>query len=866
MRYSLFDYQDDAVRDVLGNLRKAASYWRAENDISAFSLTATTGAGKTVMAAAVIEALFHGDDDREFEADPRAVLLWFTDDPSLNQQTKHRLLEASDRLVAGRLKVIDNTFNQEKLEPGNVYFLNSQKLGKNSMLVRGAESPTGDGSSAQLRAAMPDGRAFTIWDTLRNTIEDERLTLYLVLDEAHRGMKAPSSRDRAERQTIVKRLVNGDSGVPPVPIVLGISATVERFNTAMSAAEGRTTLPSVVVDAERVQESGLLKDDIRLDFPAESGKFDTVLLRRATGKVREATELWREYAESQDSPLEPVVPLLVVQVPNKPTDALLRSALDAIREEWSELQSDAIAHVFGDHTPIEVGGETIPHVGPERVQDESHIRVLLAKDAISTGWDCPRAEVLVSFRPAKDQTHITQLLGRMVRTPLARRVPGNDKLNSVECLLPHFDRTTASAVAEVMLGRGGDGEDGSGGSGGGGGRRVLVAPVDMSQNSAISESIWKAYDALPSQTLPRKDAKPVKRLLALAQALSRDGLRPDARREALELLFAELDGQASKHSKLVDEGIDQVLAVEGETIVAGVGTSAIRGVEQFTEIADDRSVEAEFRAGARVLSPDVARGYADRLAGNDDDALFDAHVTIAALAKIEEVEERLQAEADRVAREWLDETRVGRKGLSDERRAVYTEIEAMSAVPQRKEIERPAVRAEATKRLEKDGSEVELPTVERHLMSDESGRFPVDLNDWETKVLEAETGRAGFAAWYRNPSRASADSLAIAYKDGKGDWRRMCPDFIFFHNGSGPVKTSIVDPHGFHLTDALSKLRGLAGYVEEFGDELHRVEAVAKMSDGVLRVLDLKENSVRSAVRAADDAETLYLGNAARNY
>ena len=33
------------------------------------------------------------------------------------------------------------------------------------------------------------------------------------------------------------------------------------------------------------------------------------------------------------------------------------------------------------------------------------MRILLAKDAISTGWDCPRAEVMVSFRSATDKTH-----------------------------------------------------------------------------------------------------------------------------------------------------------------------------------------------------------------------------------------------------------------------------------------------------------------------------------------------------------------------------------------------------------------------------------------------------------------------------
>ena len=73
------------------------------------------------------------------------------------------------------------------------------------------------------------------------------------------------------------------------------------------------------------------------------------------------------------------------------------------------------------------------------------MRVLIAKDAISTGWDCPRAEVMVSFRPASDQTYIAQLLGRMVRTPLARRIPGNDKLNSVDCLLPNFDEATVES-------------------------------------------------------------------------------------------------------------------------------------------------------------------------------------------------------------------------------------------------------------------------------------------------------------------------------------------------------------------------------------------------------------------------------------
>jgi hypothetical protein len=145
-------------------------------------------------------------------------------------------------------------------------------------------------------------------------------------------------------------------------------------------------------------------------------------------------------------------------------------------------------------------------------------------------------------------------------------------------------------------------------------------------------------------------------------------------------------------------------------------------------------------------------------------------------------------------------------------------------------------------------------------MSTEDGRFPIgSLNSWETKVLTAEMDRPDFLAWYRNPGRASDDSLAVAYQDNKGAWRRMCPDFIFFHGNENAMKVSIVDPHGHYLGDALPKLRGLAVFAAAFGDEFLRIEAVAQMRDETLRVLDLKEAGLRAKVEAAMDAEALYL-------
>src|ERR1700727_2755560 len=114
MKFTLKDYQTDAVRDVLVNLQMAREDWHGKNSRrSAFSLTAVTGAGKTVMAAAVFEALFHGDDEFDFDADPGAVVIWFSDDTTLTEQTRFRLIEASDRLNHTDLVPVENAFSRE---------------------------------------------------------------------------------------------------------------------------------------------------------------------------------------------------------------------------------------------------------------------------------------------------------------------------------------------------------------------------------------------------------------------------------------------------------------------------------------------------------------------------------------------------------------------------------------------------------------------------------------------------------------------------------------------------------------------------------------------------------------------------------
>ena len=301
MKFTLKDYQDEAVRDVLANLRKARKRWHEDGDKHAFSLTATTGAGKTVMAAAVFEALFHGDDDYDFDADPGAVVIWFSDDPSLNEQTRFRLMEASDRLAAHR-----SGGGGEHLQPRA-----SSRPGRSTSSTPRSWArracwcaATIERLTHELESVPGNPPRPALAHDLGHDPQHHRRPGADALPRARRGAPGHGQPEQSSTERRSPPSSSGSStarsGVPGIPVVWGISATVERFNKAMDGAQERSTLPNVVVDAAKVQESGLLKDTIILDIPDEAGDFDTVLVRRATDKLKESTEAWAEYAEQQD--------------------------------------------------------------------------------------------------------------------------------------------------------------------------------------------------------------------------------------------------------------------------------------------------------------------------------------------------------------------------------------------------------------------------------------------------------------------------------------------------------------------------------------------------------------------------------------
>ncbi len=434
MKVELFPFQKRALVDIRMKTAEAMGSYHRTHAPQVVSFTAPTGAGKTIIMSALIEDILFGDD--QYVEQPDAIIVWLSDSPQLNEQSKQKIDSKADKIRLSQcVTVSEDSFDKEMFEDGHVYFLNTQKLSVTSKLTKNG-----------------DGRTYTIWQTLANTVREKSDRLYFIIDEAHRGMQG---REASKATTIMQKFLKGSNsdGIPPMPVVIGMSATTQRFNALVEGTS--STIHKSIVTTDEVRASGLLKDRIVITYPEEGTvNNDMAILQAAADDWKEKWEHWTQYCFEQHYAY--VNPILIIQVLNGTGDALTDTNLDDCIAKIEErtgfkLENGQVVHTFGGTTAtLTVNGLEVRYEEPSNIADDRNIRVVFFKENLSTGWDCPRAETMMSFKHASDATYIAQLLGRMVRTPMQMHIQVDDVLNDVHLYLPYFNEDTVKDVVEAL--------------------------------------------------------------------------------------------------------------------------------------------------------------------------------------------------------------------------------------------------------------------------------------------------------------------------------------------------------------------------------------------------------------------------------
>lgn len=822
MKLELKPFQENAAREIIYELDEARISV-AKGKLQAVILSAPTGSGKTITLAQVIDLTFGGGDG--IPARPQTTFLWLSDSPELNVQSGNKLLGACDFLPYYKMvRIESDVFDDDYLQQGYLYFINTQLLGKDKLLTKDPG----------------DRRKFTFWQTINNTIARARQDFVLIIDEAHRGATANDK----NRTTIMQKFIVGSEsdGLSPIPLVLGMSATPQRFTTLLGNTN-RTQRP-VNIPADDVRSSGLLKDWIVVRHPKTAVAGDLTLLESATKSWKHFTGLWEEYCV-QEKEKDIVRPILVVQIEDGSGNTLTRTPLDdvvrVIERHSGPLGINEIVHCLQDQTDLEAGGRIIRKLEASRIQESQDVKVVIFKTALSTGWDCPRAEVMMSFRRAQDQTSIAQLVGRMIRTPLARRIGSNEALDTVELYLPHYDAEALEAVLERL--RNPDGQDGVP-------TRVETSVETYDRNSAM-EKVFALLGKLPTYSVDRVPRmRDVKRALRLAGMLVHEGVDINADEEVRDALVKKLKGL---RDQCAAERLDWDLLIrEGGEIDVDVSKIATGGMQVAGKTSIrvslvEENIDQLFDEAGRILASGegLHRTYWKRY----HDRGYPNQAKLELFAVLNQPETLLEME--RLSKQLFD-------AMWNKHKATIQQLSASTRKRFQSLIQAAGEAALQVWELPKQIVEKKEGDVwEKHLYCTASGGFSAKLNGWEKELLEQEMKKEGFVAWLRNlPRREWA--LCIPYElAGK---KPFYPDFIIVRKSGRGLIVNIIEPHDDSRTDTWAKAKGLAEFADKHGMDFGQL-VIARKKDKTWQMADVNEMRTRANARkmqSGSDLESLF--------
>lgn len=368
----LKNYQEKAIEELKTKVNELLEL--GESRLCIFE--APTGSGKTIMMGEFLKRLVNPIDREDGKI---FSFIWISVRDLDNQSKRSLEKNFEDCFVYSGFEDIQNN----KVRQNEILFLNWESINNDDKIyVRDNEK----------------GKNLT--SIIQNTKADGR-ELILIIDESHHtAISANSTR------------IKNDIGAK---VTIEVSAT-----PAFASPDAH-----IKVHFEKVIAEGMIKKEVSINPAFEKFKVDgkssrEMVLSAAISKRNELVNLYKNEGSE-------INPLVLVQLPNlqKGINDLDKDVLTEVEKilkskfDISEENGKLARWLSEDKTPNLVNIE----------KPDNEVDVLIFKQAIALGWDCPRAHILVIFRETKDKTFLIQTVGRIMRMPESHHYDDSTELN-----------------------------------------------------------------------------------------------------------------------------------------------------------------------------------------------------------------------------------------------------------------------------------------------------------------------------------------------------------------------------------------------------------------------------------------------------
>lgn len=339
-----------------------------DRDLSTIIFKAPTGSGKTFMVSQAITQLVKENPTIEFS------FIWISVN-SLHEQSLNNLSRyfEDERLLEC---TSHNQLNNNIIEQNEIMFINWESINKENSLFR-----------------VDNEQNWNLQNVVENT-KDEGRIIILLIDESHRNADTDKSKD------LIKIIAP--------KLVIEITATPKNSNGHL-----------IDIPLQTVIKEGMIKKEIQINQVKEAQIRSNEDLLLAALKKRKQLRSAYEYLDLD------INPLLLIQIPNKKANSITNpedEIIQILNKEDISTKNGKLAIWLSENKE-----------NKEDIEKNSNpVEVLIFKEAIALGWDCPRACILFLQREWNQDRYEfnTQTLGRIMRMPEQKHYDEKSELNS----------------------------------------------------------------------------------------------------------------------------------------------------------------------------------------------------------------------------------------------------------------------------------------------------------------------------------------------------------------------------------------------------------------------------------------------------